>query len=60
MDYEIRPDPTPREREAIVVALERLLARNSMPAPYTSRWREAGLRENIGDDADAPGAQQPS
>ncbi len=49
MDVDITPDPTPEEREAIVRALERLLAHgpNELPAAYRSAWRNAGLRENV-------------
>ena len=47
MEYEIRPEPRPEEREAIVLALERLLARDPTPPAYRSRWREAAVRENL-------------
>src|ERR687887_430255 len=33
VDYEIRPEPTPLEREALAKALERLLAGDPTPAP---------------------------
>jgi hypothetical protein len=54
MEPEIRPEPTPEERAAILVALERLLA-DSRPAAYRSAWREAGIRENLDDSDDEPG-----
>jgi hypothetical protein len=47
VDAEIRPEPTPEEREAIEHALERLLAGPELPPAYTSAWREAGIAENI-------------
>jgi len=50
VDYEISPEPTEAEREALLRALERLLAREEEPAlpqPYRSRWRAAGVRENL-------------
>lgn len=50
MEFDIRPEPEPAEREAIVVALERLLSRDRLPAPYRSRWRAEGVRENTEDD----------
>jgi hypothetical protein len=58
VEYEIRPEPAPQEREAIVTALQRLLAREPEPTAYTSRWRDAGLRENV--EEDDPGERQPS
>jgi hypothetical protein len=58
VEYEIRPEPAPREREAIVTALQRLLAREPVPTAYTSSWRDAGLRENVGEDD--PGERKPS
>jgi hypothetical protein len=50
MEFEIRPEPSPEEREAVVAALERLLARDPVPAAYRSRWRDEAVRENV--DAD--------
>ena len=47
MDVEITPQPEPEEREAIEVALRRLLGRGNVPAAYASVWRKAGLREVI-------------
>jgi predicted nuclease of predicted toxin-antitoxin system len=40
-----------KEREAIEAALRRLLSRNSLPAAYTSAWRNAGLREAVDSQA---------
>jgi hypothetical protein len=47
----IDPEPDPGERDALTVALERLLQREAAPAAYGSRWREAGIRENVEADA---------
>jgi hypothetical protein len=47
MEPEIRPEPTPAERAAILAALERLLSDGSRPPVYRSAWREAGIRENL-------------
>ena len=51
MDYEIRPEPTPMERDALIAALERMLAREGgapqLPPAYRSEWRKVGLQENV-------------
>ena len=50
MEYEITPEPTPEEREALIAALERLLAETrvaSAPAAHRSAWRRAGIAENL-------------
>jgi hypothetical protein len=47
MEPEIRPDPSPEERAAILAALERLLSVDSRPPAYRSAWREVGIRENL-------------
>jgi hypothetical protein len=52
MEPEIRPEPTPEERAAILVALERLLGDDSGAPADRSAWREAGIRENVGDSED--------
>jgi hypothetical protein len=52
MQPEIRPEPTPEERAAILAALERLLSDGSGPRVYRSAWREAGIRENLDDSED--------
>jgi hypothetical protein len=55
MEPQIRPEPTPEERVAILAALERLLSEGSRPPAYGSGWREAGVRENVDDSADDAG-----
>jgi hypothetical protein len=52
MEIEIRPEPGPAERQAILAALEELLAYNPVPAAYRSAWRDEGIRENVDDLAD--------
>jgi hypothetical protein len=42
---EIRPEPTPEEREAIVIALAQLNGREE-----PSQWWLAGVRESLGED----------
>ena len=52
MPVEIRPEPTPEEREAILRALSQLNGHEE-PSPW---WR-AGVEESIGADEDvAPGS----
>jgi hypothetical protein len=47
MDVEIKPEPSPDEREAIEAALRRLMGRGVQPASYTSAWRKTGLQESV-------------
>ncbi len=49
MDAEIRPEPRGEEREAILRAVEELLARDPRPSSHLSAWREQGIRENADD-----------
>ncbi|HZT44563.1 MAG TPA: hypothetical protein VFA24_00170 [Gaiellaceae bacterium] len=44
MELEIRPEPTPAEREAILRALD------ADREPQPSKWWLAGVRESIGED----------
>ena len=53
MDVEITPRPDPDEREAIELALRRLVERGNLPAAYTSAWRNAGLCESVEGQAGA-------
>ena len=46
MAVEIRPEPTPEEREAIVRALAALDGRGD----HVSAWWEAGVRESVEDE----------
>jgi hypothetical protein len=52
MEPEIKPEPSPEERAAILAALERLLADDSGPPAYRSAWREAGILENLDESPD--------
>jgi hypothetical protein len=56
VDIEIRPEPEPHEREAILAGLEKLLAEEGLPAAYRSAWRADGIRENLGEPANEDGA----
>jgi hypothetical protein len=47
-EIEITPEPTPEERAAIVAALDQLAADE---AAGPGAWWEAGLRENVEDEA---------
>ena len=49
MDSEIKPEPPRGEREAILHAVEALLARDPRPPAHRSAWREQGIRENADD-----------
>jgi hypothetical protein len=53
VEAQIRPDPSPEERAAILAALDSLLAGDPRPAAYRSSWREEGIRENLDDGAEA-------
>jgi hypothetical protein len=53
VDVEIRPEPSPEERRALLASLERLLAEPEPPPAYRSGWRKEGIRENV--DAEAAG-----
>jgi len=50
MELEIRPEPTPQEREALLAALG--AAGTGLAGSYWSVWRLAGLLENVDSDAD--------
>ena len=62
MEFELPPELPPAEREALIAALERLLADErglvGPPAGYRSPWRSAGLRENVDAEVE-PGVTQP-
>ena len=49
MDYAVRPEPSPEEREALERALPRLLAEHS---DARSDWWRTGVRESLGPDED--------
>jgi hypothetical protein len=48
MAVEIRPEPTPQEREAILRALAELDGRGEEP----SAWWLDGVRESVGEDGE--------
>jgi hypothetical protein len=45
-------EPDPDDREAVALALERLLAADEVPPVYRSRWRASGISENVDGDED--------
>lgn len=45
MEYEITPEPSEEERQALIAALDQLLAPQVHPASASAWWR-AGIREN--------------
>jgi hypothetical protein len=47
VEFITRPEPDPEEREAVALALERLFAADVLPPVYASRWRAAGIAENL-------------
>jgi hypothetical protein len=47
MDYAVRPEPSPEEREALERALLRLLAEHS---DARGDWWRAGVRESLAPD----------
>jgi hypothetical protein len=50
---EIRPEPSPAEREAILIALNELLAQTPHKDLCISAWAEAGRRESLRGRGDA-------
>ena len=52
MEIEIRPEPSPRERKAILAALESQLADDEASSVYRSAWWTEGIRQNVDDSAD--------
>jgi hypothetical protein len=47
VEFVSRPEPDPMDREAVALALERLFAADGLPPAYASRWRAAGIAENL-------------
>jgi hypothetical protein len=61
MEPQIKPEPTPEERAAILAALQRI-SEDSRPPASRSAWRDAGIRENVdesGEDADYGATARP-
>jgi hypothetical protein len=54
MEFISRPELDPEEREAVALALERLLNPAEVPAAYESGWRAQGIDENLGSEDQAP------
>jgi hypothetical protein len=49
VDFEITPEPSSEERQALLEALAALLTRDPRPVAYRSAWRDQGIRENLED-----------
>jgi hypothetical protein len=47
---DVRITPEPDHRDAVLAAVQALLAHDRVPAAYRSGWREAGIRENLGEE----------
>jgi hypothetical protein len=47
---DVRITPEPDDRDAVVAAVEALLARDELPPAYRSAWWALGVRENVGAD----------
>jgi len=45
---DLRITPEPDDRDAVVAAVEALLARDELPPAYRSAWRALGVLENVG------------
>jgi hypothetical protein len=54
VDFIARPEPDPEAREAIALALGRLLAGDEPPSAYRSGWRAEGIAENLDGEEEAP------
>ena len=52
VEFITRPEPDPEERKAVALALERLFAAEELPLAYASRWRAAGIAENLDGEGD--------
>jgi hypothetical protein len=50
---DVRITPEPEERDAVLAAVETLLARDPLPPAYRSKWRLRGIAENVEDQDDA-------
>jgi hypothetical protein len=44
---DVRITPEPEERDAVLAAVEALLARDPLPPAYRSIWRQRAIRENV-------------
>jgi hypothetical protein len=51
VDLTIVPEPDPQQRKAVELALTRLLDGNRSKSVARSAWWEAGIAEDVEDDA---------
>jgi hypothetical protein len=54
VEFIARPEPDPEAREAIALALDRLLQTDEQPPAYRSRWRAEGVAENLDGEHEPP------
>ena len=54
MEFVTRPEPDPEGREALALAVERLLEAEALPSAYASRWRAEGIAENLDGEDEVP------
>ena len=54
MEFVTRPELDPEGREALALAVERLLEAEALPSAYASRWRAEGIAENLDGEDEAP------
>jgi hypothetical protein len=50
VEFVFAPEPEPEEREAVTLALQRLLTGERVPAAFRSAWRQAGISESVAPD----------
>ena len=58
VEFIARPEPDPEAREAIALALERLLEAGELPPAYGSCWRAEGIAENLDSEDEAPAGRR--
>ena len=56
---DVRITPEPEDRDAVLAAVEALLARDPLPAAYRSGWRLRGVLENVSEAEDQDDAGLP-
>jgi len=57
VEFVTRPEPDPDEREAVALALERVFGADGLPSAYVSRWRAAGIAENLDGESEGESAR---
>jgi hypothetical protein len=57
MEFVSHPEPGPEERKVVARALEPLFAGDGLPPAYSSRWRAAGIAENLDGEGEGESAR---